>query len=108
MIRNIGLILCVAFMISGCVSVQNVKNDFSLNSDSNKGLLLASITYSGSYSGYSMKFRKIGAEKFESIQIGSGTALLPPGMLDWDISRSGLRGNVFAIELPVGEYEFSS
>ena len=73
-----------------------------------KGLLLTSLTYHGSYSGYSVLYRKIGSTDFDTLTIGTGTALIPPGMLDWDIKHRGLRGNIFAIDLPAGDYEVFS
>lgn len=102
------VVFSILFVLSGCASVSNVPTDYALSQDSETGILLASVSYHGSYSGYSIKFRKIGSSKWDKLEVGSGTAFLPPGMLDWDIEARGLRGNVFAIELPAGEYEFGS
>jgi len=95
-------------MLAACKSVESVPPNFVLNPQSGKGVLVSSVTYHGSYSGYSVLFRKIGSPEINEMTIGTGTALLPPGMLDWDIKQRGLRGNVFAVELPVGEYEIFS
>lgn len=101
-------IILLLFFLSGCATVNSVPADYQLSSESGKGVLLVSVTYHGSYSGYAMKFREVGGAEWSDVQVGSGTAFLPPSMLDWDIEEPGLRGNVFAVELPEGEYEFAS
>ena len=102
------LLVCLALFMAACASVENVPNNFNLSPQSNNGILLASVTYHGTYSGYSILFRKVGATDFQKLTIGTGTALVPPGLLDWDIKQRGLRGNLFAVELPAGDYEFYS
>jgi len=108
--KNSFVLFLTALLLIGCsgTPVRSVPSDYEISQGSTKGLLLASLTYSGSYSGYSVLFRRVGAEEWSSLQIGSGTTLLPAGMLNWDIEKPGLRGNVFAIELESGDYEFSS
>ncbi|MBB3169727.1 hypothetical protein [Simiduia aestuariiviva] len=108
MIKLKFLLAIVLLALSGCTNVSNLPSNYVFSPDSETGILLASVSYHGTYSGYSIKFRKVGGAEWQKIQIGSGTAFLPPGMLDWDIEAPGLRGNVFAIELPEGEYEFAS
>tara|TARA_R110000868_G_scaffold13345_14_gene62432 strand:- start:16446 stop:17099 length:654 start_codon:yes stop_codon:yes gene_type:complete len=95
-------------LLSACTAVSNVPTDYQLSSSSGNGLLLASVTYKGRYSEHSMMFREVGSSKWNKLKIGAQHALLLPSMLDWDIESPGLRGNVFAVELPAGEYEFAS
>ena len=97
--------------LAGCATTRssnNIPSSYKLNSNSHNGLLLASVTYHGSYSGYSMTYRKVGSSQSTNLTIGSGSTFVPPGMMDWDIEKHGLRGNVFAVALPAGEYEISS
>lgn len=70
--------------------------------------MLVSVAYSGGYSGYNMHFRRVGQEKWQSLEIGASMAFLPPGMLNWDIDEPGLRGQTFAVRLAPGNYEFFS
>lgn len=102
------LLSWMVFILGACTSVESVPNNFVLDPISNKGVLIGSVTYHGTYSGYSVLFRKVGEDRASRLSIGGGTALLPPSMLDWDIKQRGLRGNVFAVELPAGDYEFFS
>ena len=98
----------MALGLSACTTVESVSKNFALSPSSEKGLLVSSVTYRGSYSGYSVLFRKVGSSEHMELKIGTGTALLPPGMLDWDINRKNGRGNVFAVDLPAGDYEIFS
>ncbi|WP_290700265.1 hypothetical protein [Amphritea sp.] len=104
----LGIFTLSTLLLSGCNSVKNVPINYNLNSNSDKGVLLTSLTYHGGYSGYSMRYRKVGSKDWSKLKIGSGTSMIPPGMLDWDIEKPGLRGNLFAVELEKGDYEFSS
>jgi len=103
-------ILVIAItLLTGCATSNtktNIPSNFSFNEQKNTGVMLASVSYSGSFSGYAVYYRKVGESgNGQKLQIGAGTAVLPPGMMDWDIEKPGLRGNVFAVELPAGEYE---
>jgi len=105
---RIKVIVLISFLLAGCASSKNIPTNYKLSDESGKGILMASVTYRGGYSGYAIQYRALGKSKWSKLQIGTGTALLPPGMLDWDINKRKSRGNVFAIELPEGEYEFFS
>ncbi len=107
-VSRILLLVWMTFILAACTSVESIPNNFVLNPLSDKGILVSSVTYHGTYSGYSILFRRIDDNQFKELTIGTGTAFLPPGMLDWDIKQRGLRGNVFAVELPAGDYEFFS
>jgi len=98
----------IAIIAGGCSTMHGVRSDYALNKNSGKGLLIASLTYHGSYSGYRMYYRKQSSKKRKHLLIGSGISLIPPGLMEWDISKPGLRGNVLSVELPSGEYEFYS
>lgn len=94
--------------LSSCKTLDSVPKDFVLNPGSDKGVVISSITYRGSYSGYSVLLRKVGSAEHQELKIGTGAGLLPPGLLDWDINQRDGRGNVFVVELPVGDYEIFS
>lgn len=104
-----SLAFCALLVLAGCTSSNNhinIREDFALSEDSGSGVVVASVTYSGSFSGYSVYFREVADHATTGkLQIGSGMTMVPPGMMEWDIERPGLRGNVFTIELPAGEYE---
>ncbi|WP_353389249.1 hypothetical protein [Halopseudomonas sabulinigri] len=107
--KKIRLLVSMLFLLMlGCSAVDNVPSGYRLNSDANSGVLLASVSYSGSYAEHSMLFREVGSTKWKKLKVGAQHTLLPPGMLEWDIEKPGLRGQVFAVELPAGEYEFAS
>ena len=103
----VGLIFLLSIALSGCTTVSNIPKDYSLNEASGKGVLLTSISYQGRFAEYSVSYRKLGSKDWQTISIGSSTAI-PSGLLEWDIKQPGLRGDVFAIDLPSGEYEFTS
>ena len=95
--------LCV--LIGGCAATKSVKQDYVLNANSGKGLLATSLTYRGSYSGYSITFNGIENAKTQKIQIGEGLAVgLVPMPSQGDFSGYGRTGEVFALELPKGKY----
>jgi hypothetical protein len=107
--KQIKFLAPFLFMLMlGCSAVDNVPSDYQLSRDSDNGVLLASVTYSGSFAEHSMLFRKIGSTEWKKLKIGAQHAVMPPAMFDWDIERPGLRGKVFAVELPAGAYEFGS
>ena len=107
-IRRLVLAGLTLVLLVGCAQVPSLPTDYSLTQDAKVGLLLASVSYHGGYSGYAMRYRAIGGKRWRELKIGSGTTLLLPGMMDWDIESPGLRGNTFVVELPPGEYELGS
>lgn len=106
---RLALIVLTCLIFNGCTSVKkNVTPDYVFNEHSANGLLLASVTYQGGFAGYEMRFRKLGTDDVNALQIGEGGQMVIPAWLDWDIELNGQRGNVFAVELPPGKYEFMS
>lgn len=107
--RSVFCFLLLSFGLLGC-AVSSVPTDEHLAPDENSGVMLVSVAYSGRYAGYSLFFRKVGEEDEQRISIGA--SLLPPMVEDWDIERRevngerAIRGRIFAIRLPPGEYEF--
>ncbi|MCP1728328.1 hypothetical protein J2T60_002328 [Natronospira proteinivora] len=53
-----------------------------------------------------MFFRSLDKEFKRQLSIGQGQAPMLPSQKDWDIEKPGVRGQVFAIELEAGKYEF--
>ncbi|HEY6382939.1 MAG TPA: hypothetical protein VIY07_14175 [Pseudolabrys sp.] len=78
-----------------------------MNAAGNAGVVTGSITYAGSFSGYSVLYRALTGADAGRIQTGQG-ALLIPYIPKGDVSLLGTRGELFAVELPAGEYEFYS
>jgi uncharacterized lipoprotein YehR (DUF1307 family) len=95
--------LAVAVSISGCAT-QNVTNTYTPNENSGKGIAIASVTYNGRYSAYGVRLLSSDGVNKERLEVGQGTILIPyfPKM---DFEEDKCKGNVFAIELPTGEYE---
>lgn len=103
--------ICLLFLIilSGCSTVTsrpNINAEYIVSKGNGSGLMLASVSYLRNFSGYSVFYREVGGETPYKMQIGSGSTLLPPSMMKWDINTGIEKGKVFAIELPAGEYEF--
>ena len=106
---RVVFVAAIVAVVGACTAAKTLPTSQALAPTATTGLMLVSSAYSGGYSGYNMHFRKIGQlDKWQSIEIGAGMALLPPGMLNWDIEEPGLRGQTFAVPLEPGEYEFFS
>ncbi len=98
----IGLVFVT--LLFGCTSTPNIKSDYNLDSNSSKGIMLASISYVGGYSGYAVSLSDSSKTENWTIQFGEGMALIPiPPKGDY--SSYGKKGELFAIELPSGEYQ---
>ncbi|AOT08754.1 hypothetical protein [Pseudoalteromonas luteoviolacea] len=101
--KNIFILILTVLVLTGCAST-NIKGNYSLNSQSGKGVLISSISVQGSYSGYSVYFQGIDNENKGYIEFGAGTALLPI-FPEGDFSHLDRKGEVFAVELPAGKYK---
>lgn len=104
---HVGFLLVLVVVAAGCVTSQsNVSPDFKLNASGTTGILAGSITYLGPYAGYRVSYRSIGNQSaLGAIQTGEAVTLLPR-FSRGDTSLLGNPGDLFAIELPVGDYEF--
>ena len=66
--------------------------------------MLVSIRYIGKYSGYAVSFSNASKTENRTIQFGEGMALIPiPSKGDY--SELGKKAELFAIELPHGDYQ---
>ena len=101
-------VLLLAWLLQACaVQPKNIARDFALSEASETGVVIGSITYTGGYSGYSVFFKAKEGEKDFKVQTGAGITLLPVWP-EGDFGHIGLKGDLFAIELPAGDYSFHS
>jgi hypothetical protein len=95
-------------ILSGCVTQQMPPTTgiargtaHVLNDD--KGLVITSVTYSGSFNRHALHYAKIGQDKGPSFAF-------PPQLFGFleksDISNKEIEGTVQISELPAGDYEF--
>ncbi len=89
-------------LLSGCaLSTPNVSKQYSLDSNSKSGLLVGSIKYHGSLSGYRVFFKGVDNQEKGFFEAGAGTMLIPiPPKSDY----SEVNGKLQVVELPAGEY----
>jgi len=103
---RLTLIFLSVFFVSSCAT-KNVSKDFSLSPQTDKGLVVGSITYSGSYSGYSVTYHQAPngiSGRFQSGQTNVIVPYFPAG----EFEAMGIKGNLIAAELPAGDYEINS
>lgn len=98
-----SLALTFVVLLAACAT-PNVEQDFRLNPASNEGVVAGSVTYSGRYSGYSVRYRHLPSGTSGKFETGQGVALIPY-VPKGDFNDATLRGNVFAAALPAGDYE---
>ena len=101
MLRFIVLVLCIS--MGGCASSQMLGSDYALDSDSGNGILVASVSYRGGYSGYAVFYERLEGGARGMIEFGKGMAILPV-IPRGDFSHLNRKGKVFAVELPAGSY----
>ena len=109
-IRKIAFVVISLLFLAGC-GTTNVRNDYALSQQSQKGLVIGSLTQSKSSNGHHGFSAAISAinlvyrntETDETGQIGIDSALLGP-LYSGDFSNA--KGELFAIELPPGDYAF--
>jgi hypothetical protein len=90
-------------MLQACTTTKTIKNDYILNAETGNGVLATSISYQGSYSGYSIFYKNMETGTRGKVQFGEGVALIPIPPKG-DFSHINRKGEVFAIELPEGTY----
>lgn len=108
-LKQLGVALSwvsIVLVLAACAT-PSVPSDFKLNADSEKGLLIGSITYQGRYSAYQVLYRSDDGKTVGHVQTGEGVVLIPY-FPKGDFGVIGQKGDLFAIELPPGEYTFNS
>ena len=101
--KKIFLVFISIFLFSCSAGMNNVKSDYKIDKKSNNGVLVGSVKYNGYISGYKAHFRKIDGTFEGNMDAGAGIMLIPiPPKGDF----SQYKGNLSAIELPSGDYEF--
>lgn len=104
--KNI-LCLLVVVMLSACSNTSRLPKNYTLNETNNIGLLVASISYSGNYSEYSVFIRNLTTLSMYQLSYGESLKLLPI-VPKGDFSDIGRQGGLYTEELPAGEYEVYS
>lgn len=99
-------LISLSLVLVGCASTKTIKGDYSLNHESGNGVLISSVSYRGSYSGYSVYYNGVENKVRGKIQFGEGMTLLPIPPKG-DFSHLSRNGEVFAVELPAGNYKIS-
>ena len=101
--NKLAVTLALAFLASGCAT-KNIDSSYSVGAKPAEGVVAGSISYHGSFSGYSVDYTNVSTGKSGWIQIGQGASLIPiPPRSDFD-EEEDTTGKVFAISLPAGNY----
>ncbi|MBQ4810143.1 hypothetical protein J8M20_02300 [Pseudoalteromonas luteoviolacea] len=102
MIRSF-LLGVICLLVVGCATTKSVKKGYQLNEATDKGVFVASISYQGGYSGYSIRFSASNGQSSGQIEFGKGMSLIPiPPKGDY--SHIGRKGQLYVVELPAGDY----
>lgn len=99
-------VFLVTLLLSAC-SNQSLDKSSSMAEVSGKGVIVASVTYAGAYSGYAVEYNKIGGGFSGVLQSGESMVFIPyfpPG----DFESVGVNGNLVAVAVPEGDYEITS
>jgi hypothetical protein len=91
-----------AIFLAGCAS-QTLPKNYSLNPNGVKGIIVASITYNGTFGLHSINIKSSDNSVRERLAVGQITFVPIPQ--NYDINDLGVKGNVFSFELPQGIYE---
>jgi hypothetical protein len=104
-VLNKILIILIILLSVGCASpTASISKSYSLDTESDKGLLIGSVKYIGLLSGYKVYFRGIDNEQSGYFEAGKGIMLIPiPPSSDFD----NIKGKLQVTELPAGEYEIT-
>lgn len=93
-------------LVTGCAT-SSIPKTATFDSQSDHGLVLGSISHSGDRPSYKVFYSGVDNNTQGQIQSGSRGLFLrnwPGG----DLDTVGLRGDLFAIKLPAGDYQFYS
>lgn len=100
-----ALIIFITTILTACISpTASVDKSFSLDPNSQNGLLVGSVKYKGLLSGYKVYFRGLNNNQTGYFEAGKGMLLipiLPPS------DFSNINGKLQVTELPAGDYEIS-
>ena len=109
-IKKIVFVVISLLFLAGC-GTTNVRNDYALSQQSQKGLVIGSLTqsksskghqgFSSAISGISLVYRNTETEETGRIGIDS---TLPGPLYSGDFSNA--KGELIAVELPPGDYVF--
>lgn len=100
---KILLIVTIIWGLVGCAA-SNVSKDFSLSSNSQFGLLVGSLKYRGTLSGYKVYYKGLSNDEKGFFEVGKGMMLIPiPPKSDFPNQK----GKLQVTELPPGEYEIT-
>lgn len=99
--------LALALVVAGCAS-EPKKLPYELEPDSPDGYLVGSITYDGPVAGYRVYYRRAGSPGSAGgsfVEGGAGSIFEPGFFAKHDLQAAEVKGNVFAVKLPAGDYE---
>lgn len=88
--------------LTGCAT-PNVPATYSPDTKSNKGIVVASITYKGVYSSYRIFYREVNGKTEGLLEFGAGLSPIPIRAKS-DFGKAAT-GKLIVAELPAGEYE---
>ncbi|MFN3581592.1 MAG: hypothetical protein ACK4VV_14095 [Pseudomonas sp.] len=102
---KVMILAAVALMLAGCAA-PNISSDFDVGKAEQSGVVAGSITYDGTYGGYTVHVGSLDGESRYRISHGSSQTLNP--LLAFGSENAdpvlGKKGSAFVIELPAGEY----
>jgi hypothetical protein len=100
--KRLAVTLALALVASGCAT-KNINSSYTIGAKPAEGIVAGSISYHGSFSGYSVDYTNVSTGKSGWIQIGQGAVLIPI-LPKSDFDEEDTTGQVFAISLPAGNY----
>ncbi len=106
MISYKTLLLCLlTILITGCAS-NNIDSDYQIIPERGKALILGSITYAGLPSKYSVKYENVSTKESAWLSAGRSVLFDLGSASELSLKKTGVNGNIFAIELDPGKYTF--
>jgi hypothetical protein len=99
------MLIAVVSFLAGCAA-PGISKDTEIGKDPSKGLVIVSLTYSGSYSNYVMALLNKDGSNRTVLRFPVNAPVFPVSLLNAkaDISTKEIEGNVYVLELPAGEY----
>jgi hypothetical protein len=92
----------LTLVLAGCATT-SVPATYTPSETSGKGVVVASITYSGRYAGYSVMYASSDGRTTGKFMVGKGMVLIPY-FPDMDFEEKEMKGEVVVAELPAGQY----
>lgn len=96
-------LLAIAFLSSCATS--NIGSAYRLSPSGETGIVSGSLTRDGAYSEYSVFYRQIPGGESGHLGIGQANVIIPY-FPKGDFNDRHTKGELFAVELPAGVYEF--